>query len=100
MSFPGYFQVRFFLSALFAICLFCFVFSDRVRSRLFWCNSLYLVITAGFVADPLIMRDKQQQRVRFCVILLFCFYLSSSCDTVATFLVSELCLNTSLFYFI
>ena len=48
---------------------------------LFRCDFLYLVTTAGFVADyELIMCDKQQKRVRFYVIVLFGFYLSSFCD--------------------
>ena len=32
-------------------------------------------------SGQLIMQDKQRQRVRFRVILAFCFHLSSSCDT-------------------
>ena len=59
---------------------FLFLFSNRVRPDLFWCNFPYLVTTAGFVADQLIMRDKQQ-RVRLCVIFCVLFFtLSSSCD--------------------
>ena len=55
-----------FLPCLFV--LFCFVFFPTVFvPDLFWCNFLYLVTTAGFVADHLIMRD-EQQRVRLCVI--------------------------------
>ena len=47
---------------------FCFVLFPTVFvPDLFWCNFLYLVTTAGFVADQLIMRDKQQ-RVRLCII--------------------------------
>ena len=46
---------------------------------LFWCPFLYLVTTAEFVADPLIMRNKKQ-RVRFCVFFCVWFHLSSSCD--------------------
>ena len=61
MSFAGYFHARLFLSA-----------------SLFWCNFLHHVTTAGFVGNQLIIRDRQQ-RVRFCVILLFCFHLSSPC---------------------
>ena len=37
MSFAGYFHVRFLLSAFFRVCLFYFVFSDRVRSFPVWC---------------------------------------------------------------
>ena len=33
MSFAGYFHVRFLPSAFFSVCLFRFVFSDRVRFR-------------------------------------------------------------------
>ena len=55
MSFAGYFHIRFLLSAFFPICLFCFVFSDRARSRFVLCNFLYLVTTAGIVADSSIM---------------------------------------------
>ena len=47
-SSAGYFHAGFLLSAF-------FFFSDRVRPDLFWCNFLYLVTTAGFVADQLIM---------------------------------------------
>ena len=42
MSFAGYFHVRFLLSAFFPT-----VFVPG----LIWCNSLYLVTTAGLVAD-------------------------------------------------
>ena len=35
--------------------LFCFVFPTVLAPNLFWCNFLYLVTTAGFVADQLIM---------------------------------------------
>ena len=68
-----------FLPCLFA--LFCFVFFPTVFAPdLFWCKFLYLVTTAGFVADQLIMQDKQQRgrlRVIFGVLI---FNLSSSCD--------------------
>ena len=44
----------FFLPYLFV--LFCFVLFPTVFvPDLFWCNLLYLVTTAGFVADQLIM---------------------------------------------
>ena len=43
----------FFLPCL--LVLFYFVFSDRVRPDLFWCNFLYLVTTTGLVTDQLIM---------------------------------------------
>ena len=81
MSFAGYFHARFLLSAFFPVCLSYFVlfFPTVFVLDLFWCNFLCLVTTAGFVADQLIMGDKQQ-RVRLCVILVFCFHLSSSCD--------------------
>ena len=42
-----------FLSYLFF--LFCFVFPDVFVPDLFWCNFLYIVTTAGFVAGQLIM---------------------------------------------
>ena len=35
--------------------LFSFLFPTVFAPNLFWCNFLYLVITAGFVADQLIM---------------------------------------------
>ena len=69
-----------FVLFLFIYLLYFYLFSDRVRPRfvlVIWCNFLYLVTTtAGFVADQLIMRDKQQ-RVRLCVIfgVLFLFCL-------------------------
>ena len=46
MSFAGYFLVRFFLSAFPAF------FSER-NPGLIWFGSMYLVATAGFVADQL-----------------------------------------------
>ena len=49
MSSAGYFHARFLLSAFFPSFPTVFV------SDLFWCNFLYLVTTAGFVADQLIM---------------------------------------------
>ena len=74
MSSAGYFPARFLLSAFFSFFPTVFV------PDLFWCNFPYLVTTAGFVADQLIMRDKQQ-RVRLCVIFCVLFFtLSSSCD--------------------
>ena len=53
MSSAGYFHARFLLSAFFSFLFFSFptVFAPN----LFWCNFLYLVTTAGFVADQLIM---------------------------------------------
>ena len=51
MSSAGYFHARFLLSAFF----FFLFFSDRVRPRFVLCNFLYLLTTAGFVADHLIM---------------------------------------------
>ena len=91
MSFAGYFHARFLLSAFFAVCLSYFVlfcFPTVFVPDLFWCNFLYLVTTAGFVADQLIMRDKQQ-RVRLWI--LFWVVNPSRCF---------LCLYTSFFYFI
>ena len=70
MSSAGYFHDRFLLSALF------YFFPTVSVPDLFWCNFLYLVVTAGFVADQLIMCDKQQ-RVRLCVV--FCFVLFLLC---------------------
>ena len=49
MSSAGYFHARFLLSAFF------YFFPTVFVSDLFWCNFLYLVTTAGFVADQLIM---------------------------------------------
>ena len=50
MSSAGYFHARFLLSALF------YFFPTTVFvPDLFWCNFLYLVTTAGFIADQLIM---------------------------------------------
>ena len=49
MSSAGYFHARFLLSAFF------FFFPTVFVPDLFWCNFLYLVTTAGFVADQLIM---------------------------------------------
>ena len=56
--FAGYFHARFLLSSFFPICLSYFVlfcFPTVFVPDLFWCNLLYLVTTAGFVADQLIM---------------------------------------------
>ena len=50
MSSAGYFHARFLLSAF----LF-FSFPTVFAPNLFWCNFLYLVTTAGFVTDQLIM---------------------------------------------
>ena len=55
MSFAGYFHARFLLSAFFPVCLSYFVFPTVFVPDLFWCKFLYLVTTAGFVADQLIM---------------------------------------------
>ena len=57
MSFAGYFHARFLLYAFFPVCSSYFVlfFPTMFVSDLFWCNFLYLVTTAGFVADQLIM---------------------------------------------
>ena len=49
MSSAGYFHARFLLSAFFSF------FSTVFVPDLFWCNFLYLVTTAGFVADQSIM---------------------------------------------
>ena len=50
MSSAGYFHARFLLSAFFSF------FPTVSVPDLFWCNNfLYLVTTAGFVADQLIM---------------------------------------------
>ena len=49
MSSAGYFHARFLLSAFF------FFFPTMFVPDLFWCNLLYLVTTAGFVADQLII---------------------------------------------
>ena len=49
VSSAGYFHLRFLLSAFFSFVPTVFV------PDLFWCNFLYLVTTAGFVADQLIM---------------------------------------------
>ena len=58
MSFAGYFHARFLLSAFFPVCWSYFVlffFPTVFVPDLFWCKLLYLVTTAGFVADQLIM---------------------------------------------
>ena len=56
MSFAGYFHARFLMSAFFPVCLILFCFFPTVFvPDLFWCYFLYLVTTAGFVADQLIM---------------------------------------------
>ena len=82
-----------------SFCLLSFLFFSFPTvfvPNLFWCNFLYLVTTAGFVADQLIMWE-------------FCFNLSSSCDmgepgmgsAPLSFYPSRcsLCLYTSFFYF-
>ena len=53
MSSAGYFHARFRLSAFFSFLFF--YFPTVFAPNLFWCNFLYLVTTAGFVADQLIM---------------------------------------------
>ena len=50
MSSAGYFHARFLLSAF-----ILFYFPTVFVPNLFWRNFLYLVTTAGFVADQLIM---------------------------------------------
>ena len=84
MSFAGCFHARSLLSAFFfPACLSYFIlfFPTVFVPDLFWSNSLYLVTTAGFVADQLIMRDKQQRVVRlFLSFWYFVFHLSCSCD--------------------
>ena len=58
MCFAGYFlHARFLLSAFFPVCLsyFALFFPTVFVPDLFWCNFLYLVTTAGFVADQLIL---------------------------------------------
>ena len=54
MSLVGYFHVRFLLSA-FPVCLFCLFSPTVFVPGLFCFGSVYLVTTAGFVADQLIM---------------------------------------------
>ena len=49
ISSAGYFHARFLLSAFFSF------FSTVFVPDFVWCNFLYLVTTAGFVADQLIM---------------------------------------------
>ena len=57
MSLEDYFHARFLLSAFFPVCLSYFVlFLPTVFAPdFFLCNFLYLVTTAGFVADELII---------------------------------------------
>ena len=56
MSFAGFCHARFLLSVFFPVCLSCFVFFPTVFvPDLLWCNFLYNVTTAEFVADQLIM---------------------------------------------
>ena len=63
MSSAGYFHARFLLSAFFPDCLsyLDLFFPAMFVLDLFWCNFLYLVTAAGFIADQLIMRNKQQR---------------------------------------
>ena len=62
-----------------SVCFPCsFGFPSIVFVPVLFCfGSVYLLATAGFVTDQL-MRDKQQQRVRFCFVLFFavlvCFF--------------------------
>ena len=59
VSLPGDDALCWLLSCPFSsVCFPCFFFSERVPG-LIWFGSIYLVTTAGFVADHL-MRDKQQ----------------------------------------
>ena len=54
----SYFYARFLLSSFFPVYLSYFVlfcFPTVFVPDFFWCNFLYLVTTAGFVADQLIM---------------------------------------------
>ena len=82
--------LRFFFVIFFA-CLFYYIFfysfqcplpvssvSDRVPGWT-WFGSVYLMTTAGFVADQF-MRDKQQQQLHLYIIdyLLFWFVLKGS----------------------
>ena len=63
MSFAGYFHARFLRSAFFPVCLSCFFllfFPTVFVPDLFWCNFLYLVTTAGFVADQLIIANNMR----------------------------------------
>ena len=54
MSFAGYFHARFLLSAFFLVSVFSFFsFPIVFVPDFFLCNFLYLVSTAGFVADQL-----------------------------------------------
>ena len=55
---------------------FSFLFRPCSPPICFWCNFLYLVTTAGFVTDQLIMWDKNN----VCDFLCFVFNSSSSCD--------------------
>ena len=57
MSFAGSFHARLLLSFFFPVCLSYSVsfFPTVFVPDLFWCNFLYLVTTAGFAADQLIM---------------------------------------------
>ena len=61
----------FFFSFLFFSFLF-FSFPNVFVPNLFWCNFLYLVTTAGFVADQLIMRDENNV-CDFVSFFVFCF---------------------------
>ena len=66
MSSAGYCHARFLLSAFFSFLFF----SDRVRPNLSWWNFLYLVTTTGFVADQLIMWDKNNVCDFVCFVLI------------------------------
>ena len=57
-----------------SVCFLFFSFPTVFAPNLFWCNFLYLVTTAGFVADQLMMWDRQQ-RVRLCVIFCVLFLI-------------------------
>ena len=65
MSSAGYFHAR-------SLLLLSFFFPTVFVPDLFWCNFLYLVTTAGFVADQLIMINNVCDFVSFFV---FCFYV-------------------------
>ena len=67
MSSSGYFNARFLLSALFIYFPTVFV------PDLFWCNFLYFVTTAGFVADQLVS-EINNNVCDFVSFFVFCFY--------------------------
>ena len=68
MPSAGYCHARFLLPAFFSFLFFSFptVFAPN----LFWCNFLYLVTTTGFVADQLIMLDKNNVCDFVCFVLI------------------------------